>query len=154
MAPEQPAGEPSLNGDDGMIATKSNPTLIAACGINCRLCRAYMRERKPCPGCRGDNTFKAKTCVTCRIKNCGKLANGGIKYCFDCDEFPCERLAHLDKRYTLKYGTSPIDNLASIKGIGIRNFVRNENEKWACPKCGVMLCMHEAQCLSCGYEWR
>ena len=140
-----------------MIRTKTNSTnttLIAPCGINCRLCRAYTRDRKSCPGCRGDDTLKSSSCVTCHIKNCEKKINGKIEYCFKCDEFPCTRLTHLDKRYRIKYGTSVIDNLISIKKIGIINFVKNENKKWTCPECGSMICMHKPQCLSCGYVWR
>jgi len=140
-----------------MIRTKTNqtdPTLIAPCGINCRLCHAYVRDKKVCPGCRGDDTLKSKTCVTCKIKNCEKMARGNIEYCFDCAEFPCTLLVHLDRRYRTKYGTNVIDNLASIKKIGLMNFVKNENNKWACPECGAMLCMHKPQCLSCGYAWR
>jgi hypothetical protein len=94
-----------------------------------------------------------KSCITCRIKNCEKLAKGELEYCFGCDEFPCERLTHLDKRYRTKYGTSVLDNLASIEQFGIAYFVESENKKWACPKCGEMLCMHKPQCLSCGYAW-
>ncbi len=139
-----------------MLTTKSNLTrtaLIAPCGIDCRLCMAYVRDKNVCPGCRGDNTFKSKSCVNCKIKNCEKLAAGGFKYCFECDEFPCERVAHLDWRYRTKYATSPIENLASIKTGGVRKFVKNEDTKWACPQCGSMLCMHKPQCISCGYTW-
>ncbi len=131
----------------------TNPKLIAPCGINCRLCRAYTRDRKSCPGCRGDDTFKSKSCVNCQIKNCEKRINGKIEYCFECDEFPCKRIAHLDRRYRTRYGTSVIDNLLSIKKVGIHHFVENENEKWTCPECGSMICMHKPQCLTCGYSW-
>jgi hypothetical protein len=139
-----------------MIGTKPNstqPTLIAACGINCRLCRAYVREKKACPGCRGEDTNKTKIRIACRIKNCEKMLKGKFEYCFECDEFPCPRLSHLDKRYRTNYGTSVLDNLASIKNIGILNFVETENSKWACPECGAMLCMHHPECLSCGTKW-
>jgi hypothetical protein len=139
-----------------MLTTKTSlnkPALIAPCGINCRLCRAYTRDLNACPGCRGDDTFKNQSCVNCRIKNCEKLAAGGFKYCFECNEFPCERVAHLDKRYRTKYATSPVENLISIKAVGIRKFVKNEDVKWACPQCGSMLCMHKPQCLNCGYTW-
>jgi predicted RNA-binding Zn-ribbon protein involved in translation (DUF1610 family) len=78
---------------------------------------------------------------------------GKFEYCFACNEFPCNRLTHLDIRYKTKYGTSVIDNLSSIKETGIRNFVESENTKWACPECGAMICMHKVQCLSCGYRW-
>ena len=132
----------------------TNPTLIAPCGLNCRLCHAYARDKNVCPGCRGEDTSKSKSCLACQIKNCEKMVKGKVEYCFDCDEFPCKRLAHLDKRYRIKYGTSVIDNLTNIQKIGIINLVKNENKKWTCPECGSMICMHKPQCLSCGYVWR
>jgi hypothetical protein len=134
--------------------TKTRAALIAPCGLNCRLCRAYVRDKNTCPGCRGDDSLKSKVCVTCRIKNCEKIVKGGARYCFSCSEFPCERLSHLDNRYTTNYGVSVFDNLMNIKKFGIRQFVRNENERWACPECGEIICMHKPQCLSCGHPWR
>ncbi len=133
-------------------ASRNKAKLIAPCGINCRLCRAYGRERNPCAGCRAGGNFKFKSAVQCSV-HCEKLAAEEIRYCFECDEFPCKRLAHLDKRYRTRYGTSPIENLKRIRANGIRMFVRNENEKWACPQCGAMLCMHNPQCAACGYQW-
>jgi hypothetical protein len=129
-------------------------TLIAPCGMNCSLCRAFTREKKPCLGCRGDDSDKAKTCVTCRIKNCEKLRQGNLRYCFSCDSFPCDRLKHLDERYRTKYGMSMIDNLAQIKKFGIRSFISKEQKRWACPECGQLLCVHKPQCLACGRKWR
>ncbi len=122
--------------------------------MNCGLCRAFTREKKPCPGCRGDDSGKSKTCVTCRIKNCEKIRLGNAGYCFSCDSFPCDRLAHLDNRYRTKYGMSMIDNLVNIKKSGIRLFVRNEKKRWACPECSQLLCVHKPQCLFCGHKWR
>ncbi len=132
-------------------------TLIAPCGMNCYLCRAYRPDKKyikPCPGCRVDDDHKSKYCVTCRIKNCEKIVQGGIRYCFSCDSFPCARLTHLDKRYRAKYGMSMIDNLESIKKSGLRQFIRAEKDRWTCPKCGDTLCVHKSQCLACGHQWR
>jgi hypothetical protein len=131
----------------------TSPELIAPCGINCRLCRAYGREKNVCPGCRGDDTEKMKSCLACRIKNCEKLVRGMLEYCYACDEFPCTLLTRLDKRYTGKYGASPVDNLLDIKEFGVAIFVENENRKWICPECGAMICMHQPHCLSCGYAW-
>ncbi len=128
--------------------------LIAPCGMNCRLCIAQVRDKNPCPGCRGDDSVKPKTRVTCRIKNCEKLRHGKAVYCFRCNTFPCGRLNHLDARYRTKYGMSMIDNLVRIKKFGIRLFMKNEKEKWTCPECGLLLCVHKPQCLSCGYQWR
>jgi hypothetical protein len=128
--------------------------LIAPCGMNCRLCMAYGRDKNPCPGCRGDDRGKAKTVVTCRIKKCRKIAERKAKYCCGCEDLPCDRLQHLDKRYRIKYGMSMIENLMHIEDRGIRRFVRDEGEKWSCPVCGVILCVHRPQCLSCGHTWR
>ncbi len=149
------AQQPQSRGED-MIASKAHPTkasLIAPCGINCRLCRAYGRAQNPCQGCRASHAFQSENCFQCSV-HCEKLAAGSIGYCFQCNEFPCKRLAHLDKRYRTRYAASPIDNLKRIQADGIRNFVQGENEKWACPICGALLCMHDPQCRICGHRWR
>ena len=134
--------------------TKTDSTLIAPCGLNCRLCQAYARDKRGCPGCRGDDSLKCKTRVTCRIRNCEKIVIEGSKYCFSCSEFPCERLNRLDSRYRANYGVSVVDNLMEMQKSGVSSFVRKENKKWICSKCGEMLCMHKAQCISCGHTWR
>ncbi len=135
-------------------ATPTMPQLIGPCGINCRLCYAYAREKNVCPGCRSDDAdHKAKTCANCRIKNCTRLVANGWEYCFECDEFPCFLVARLDKRYRTKYSAEPIDNLRRIQADGIDKFVAEENRDWVCPSCGTLLCMHKPWCLACGYEW-
>jgi len=50
-------------------------------------------------------------------------------------------------------GMSMIDNLMMISESGIRDFVRKEKEKWTCPECGELLCVHRPACLNCGHEW-
>ena len=131
--------------------------LIAPCGMNCRLCWGYIRERNSCQGClRFDSkeSQKSKYRSTCKIRNCEQITNGKIKYCSDrCDSFPCTRLKQLDKRYRTKYGMSMIDNLKMINEVGIRRFIRSEKLKWVCPECGEMICVHRPTCLRCGYEW-
>jgi hypothetical protein len=138
---------------ESIKATGTHAALIAPCGMDCRLCMSYGREKRPCPGCRNDDCVKPKTRMACHIKNCSKFDRQGIKFCFSCDEFPCARLEHLDKRYRSKYGMSMIENLSNIKKFGIRRFVRSENEKWRCLQCGEMLCVHKPLCLSCGRTW-
>lgn len=123
--------------------------LIAPCGMNCRLCRAYGRKRNPCPGCRADDSRKPRTRVCCRIKNCEKRAGAGERFCFRCNEFPCPDLNRLDKRYRTRYGMSMIDNLTTIRKSGTRSFLRKEKARWTCPGCGELLCVHEPECPSC-----
>ena len=129
-------------------------TLIAPCGMNCQLCRAYVRVKKACPGCRSSDNSKSKSCIECHIKNCEKIVSGGISYCFECDRFPCVRLVHLDRRYRTKYGMSMIENLSAVKNLGIKQFIENEIKRWACPECGGLLCVHKSECIHCQHIWR
>ena len=131
-----------------------DPQIIAPCGLNCSLCRAYVRERNRCPGCRGDAINKSNACLTCAIKNCEALASGCHQFCSSCDKFPCAELLHLDARYKAKFGVSPIGNIEHIKTIGVQRFVAEEAAKWSCSECGSLLCMHKPQCLNCGHAWQ
>ena len=138
--------------------TTTIPTyLIAPCGMNCRLCWGYVREKNTCPGCLGADSResqKSKFRNTCKIRNCEQLTRGKSGYCSDCCErFPCARLKQLDKRYRTKYGMSMIANLKMIQEGGIRKFIQNEKRKWICPECGEMSCVHRPSCLSCGNDW-
>ncbi|MBT8352346.1 MAG: DUF3795 domain-containing protein [Deltaproteobacteria bacterium] len=127
---------------------------IAQCGMNCRLCHAYTRVKNACPGCRGDDRLKPKTRWACKIKTCETYRKGKIKYCYQCDSYPCSRLKALDKRYKTKYEMSMIDNLNNINKSGIRQFIRNEKKRWRCPGCGGLICVHKPACIYCKYEWR
>ncbi len=122
--------------------------------MNCRLCRAYVREKNRCPGCRVDDHLKPKTRVLCRIKQCEMIKTGKIRYCFDCSKFPCDPLQHLDKRYRTRYSMSMIENLENIKRSGIRSFITQEKNRWACSRCGDILCVHKESCMNCGKKWR
>lgn len=116
--------------------TKINKNLIAACGMDCGLCLHYLRAENKCPGCFTGRKVNNKP-IKCGIIICRKRRG---EYCFDCDEFPCERLKTLDKRYRIKYGMSEIENLHNIKEKGIDNFVKSECEKYQSSK--GTLCIH------------
>jgi hypothetical protein len=128
--------------------------LIAPCGMNCRLCYAYSREKNVCPGCHGEDSLKSKSCAMCRIKKCVTAQTKKLAYCFECTNYPCASLNHLDRRYTTKYGMSMIENLEIIKRSGLKIFIRREKAKWACSKCGEIICVHKENCISCGRKWR
>jgi hypothetical protein len=131
--------------------------LVAPCGMNCAICSAYLamkydlkREgimRMYCAGCRP----RGKNCAFMK-KSCEKLGKGLIKYCFECADFPCPRLKHLDKRYRTFYRMSMIENLESIREHGITLFLEKEAAKWRCPDCGGVICCHNGICFSCGLE--
>lgn len=133
------------------MTNKMISELIAPCGMNCRLCYAYQREKKQCKGCRNeiDIKYKTKGCISCIIKNCPVLQNSKTNYCFQCEQFPCKILKQLDKRYRLKYHMSMIENLEVIKKDGIKSFLNDQEKKWICPECGSILCAHRNICQVC-----
>jgi hypothetical protein len=129
------------------------PQLIAPCGMDCGLCAVYVRDKKRCLGCRAGDEGKAKSCLECRIRNCDALRSPESGFCVDCAQFPCARLKRFDARYRAKYRMSPIENLRQIRRIGIGAFVESEKERWACPECGGLQCVHVPECVYCGHVW-
>jgi hypothetical protein len=124
--------------------------LIAPCGMNCGLCIAYLREKRPCGGCfKSDDENKPKVCRSCKIVNCFLLAETKSEFCYDCEKYPCARLKNLDKRYRKNYGMSMIENLTYIKKHGLDKFLKKEENKWKCGVCGAGLSVHRSFCLNC-----
>ena len=126
--------------------------LIAPCGINCGTCIAFFgytmsgkKRKHSCSGC----WSRERPCAFIK-KKCKKLAIRQIQYCFECNDFPCKNLETLEKRYTEKYGLSLIGNLRFIQKNGIDEFLKYEKERWKCPTCGGVVCVHNKKCYTCG----
>ena len=134
-----------------------NEELIAPCGMNCGVCSGYLAfkndvksrgVRMPyCAGCRP----RGKTCAFVK-KRCDLLMSGRVQYCYECGEFPCRNLKHIDKRYRERYRMSMIENLEFIKKEGMEAFLKKDEEKWRCPDCGATICCHNGICFNCGLE--
>ncbi len=118
--------------------------------MNCGICLAYLRKERKCPGCNEADTNKSPSCIKCIIKNCEIIKQSQSKFCYECEKYPCKRLKQLDKRYRTKYSMSMIENLESIKEIGLVAFTENEKKRWRCSKCGGVVCVHRGYCLTCG----
>jgi hypothetical protein len=131
------------------MPTKISADLMAPCGMNCGICMAFLRDKNTCPGCRNlDETCKT-SCLKCKIKNCEELKNSDKKFCGECEKYPCDKVKHIDKRYRTKYEMSMIENLNKIKEIGLENFMKIENSRWLCLKCGNQICIHNKKCYFC-----
>jgi len=135
------------------------PELIAPCGINCNMCVAHLgytmsgkRRKHQCLGCRipGDSSksLSRKSCAFLK-KHCELLAKNQVRFCSDCEEYPCKHLRKLDDGYVRNYNTSLIENLNFIKKEGIMSFLRDQAKKYACPQCGGTICVHTNRCYSC-----
>lgn len=126
-----------------------NNLSIAPCGVICDLCIGFQRSKNQCAGC-NQKGEKRHRCTVCSIKFCDEKKGPPESFCFECEKFPCRRLKNLDKRYTTKYGESPIENLNKIDSIGKDAFLAHEKAKWTCASCGQLLCVHRGVCIICG----
>jgi hypothetical protein len=130
--------------------------LIAPCGMNCGVCQGYLAMKNDLI----KQGVKVRYCAGCRSrknpcafqKRCEKLKKGRLKYCCECDEFPCKNLEPINKRYRKNYHMSMIENLSYIKEHGMTKFLEKEAEKWKCPECGGVISCHNGICFSCGVE--
>ena len=130
---------------------QKKPELIAPCGMNCGICMAFLREKNRCLSCRGPDDGKAVSVLRCKIRTCEFFQKNNRKFCFECDEFPCKNLKHLDKRYRTKYAMSMVENLTDVKDKGVEIFLENQERKYKCPKCGGVISVHRRKCYTCGY---
>jgi hypothetical protein len=123
--------------------------LIAPCGMNCGTCIAYLRDKNKCPGCRIVSSDKAISVKKCTVTECIYLQKTTSKFCYDCEKYPCKRIKDLDKRYSTKYRTSFIENLAMIEENGLDRFLAFEAKRRTCNHCGSVLSVHRNNCIKC-----
>jgi len=129
-----------------------NENLIAPCGINCSVCRYYLSKAK------GLYKSKRSGCIGCIPRDegctyqggCEPLRTNAVRFCFECNDFPCRQLKKLEHRYATKYHTSLIDNLLSIKENGIDRWLVEEEKRWKCKECGGTKSIHTHICIDCG----
>ncbi len=138
-----------------MATNKFTPELIAPCGMNCGICKAYLAHTHDAPRKRGKVTHCAG-CIprgkNCYVKRgCSKLRRHEIQSCSQCDTVPCIKLAHLDKRYRERYDMSMVENIKELKTKGMDAFLEDQQRKYRCPNCGKMICVHDRKCYSCGF---
>ena len=108
--------------------------LIAPCGINCGVCRMYLFRNRGlyrsknagCTGCIPRGTG-------CKIKGgCEPLNSKSVRFCFECNDFPCKVINSLEKRYKAKYNTSIIENLDTVRDKGPSFFLEKDAARWSC----------------------
>ncbi len=140
-----------------MATSKFSSDLIAPCGMNCGICKAYLAYSRGVPKKRGQVT-QCQGCIT-RNKNCAfikkrceKIRKGQIRFCNECPDMPCQRLVHLDEHYRARYNMSMIENQKMIKEKGIAEFLKSQANKYRCPSCGDVVSVHDAKCYVCGFQ--
>jgi hypothetical protein len=128
--------------------------LIAPCGMYCGVCGAYLAYSHDVPRKRGAIVH----CTGCRARgkrcaylkgHCPPLASGDVDFCFECVDYPCARLQHLDSRYRRDYGMSLIDNLDLVRGAGVQALVERQQTRFGCARCGQLQSVHNQKCYVC-----
>ncbi len=128
--------------------------LVAPCGINCGVCKAYLAFSRGVPRERG----KVTHCSGCRVRNkncaflkkhCEKIRKGKIEFCYECPDMPCSRLERIDARYRERYGMSFVDDLNDMKANGVEDFLSRQREKYRCHECGDVVSVHDGICYKC-----
>lgn len=103
---------------------------LAPYGVICDPCLGFQRTKTKCVGCQADGNPAAA--------------------CSDCPEYPCRRIKDLNKRHIAKYGENLRQNLESASTSVLTAFMAASRQKWSCPACGQLLCVHTGNCLHCG----
>jgi hypothetical protein len=135
----------------------SSKELIAPCGMNCALCSGYLALKNDvkskgiqipyCKGCRP----RDKKCAFLK-KKCKQLLTHEVNFCYECKDFPCEHLKHIDNRYQKFYKMSFIENLLFIEKNGINRFFSAQKKKWQCQTCNGLICCHNGLCFHCDID--
>ena len=127
--------------------------MIAPCGLDCSLCRHAHDSEQPCGGCLGPQEQKYEYCRTkCDIMKCGKYQQYQYRFCDACPDYPCEAIWEKENRYQAQYvlKESPIQNLKEIREEGMEAFLEKQRQRFTCPACGDVICVHTGICRGCG----
>lgn len=133
-----------------------NARMIAPCGLNCALCTRHLQKESPCPGCSGPDEQKPDCCrIRCRIVSCRIRRTLEDGFCDACEKYPCADVMEKELRYTSTYPMieTPLANLSFIRQNGMDAFLELEKERWSCPACRGVICVHDGVCASCAAEY-
>ncbi len=125
------------------MTTKNRLDLVAPCGIDCGTCELYTcghdhdlfnrlvamnmpKEKLPCDGCRSIEGACPVIGSACETYKCAREKNVG--FCFDCREFPCEKLQPAADRAEVLPHNLKVFNLCTIKQTGVEAFIAKSPE--------------------------
>lgn len=130
--------------------------MIAPCGLNCSICSQALRKENPCTGCLGPDETKSEYCATmCEIAACDIRKSLADRFCDQCPQYPCSEMVEKEIWYANTYPMieSLLGNLSIIRKEGMEKFLQKEAERWKCPDCNGIICVHTGICSGCGKEY-
>lgn len=99
---------------------KRNNAYFSLCGLNCGLCN--IRLSGHCLGCGCGEHH------SCSIARCS-LNYGKLEYCFQCDNFPCEKYKDADKYDSFITHLYQFRDIKKIQEIGEATYTNEQIEK-------------------------
>jgi hypothetical protein len=100
---------------------------ISICGLNCARC-TILTEKKECAGCRGP--LDEHWSPGCEFLPCAR--EKGHDYCFECDEFPCEKLeAFAADGY--EHHHLAVENMKRMREVGLEAWLAEQPKVMFCP---------------------
>lgn len=93
--------------------------LFSLCGLNCGLCPMFLGQH--CGGCGNGNQ-------SCKIARCS-LEHGKIEYCYECEQYPCEKYQHMDEYDIFITSRRRMADLERAQSIGIEQYNLEQQEK-------------------------
>ncbi len=139
--------------------------LAAVCGLYCGACTLFIataedperlsrlaalfrisEEAAACYGCRSDKRFPH--CESCRMSACA--ADRGIDFCGECAEYPCGELKEFQAQRPHRIELWA--DLERIGTVGWEQWLRESEERYACPQCGTVNSAYDLKCRNRGGE--
>ena len=137
----------------GAANLTSGAKTVAACGIYCGACPAFLKSMKAkrssevgCLGCLSSKVGKFAS--KCEIRSCAK--SKGVESCGVCESYPCEKITDFmeaapDKA---KYGLRK-KYLDGIAEEGLPRWQEDAKKRWCCTECGEPFGYADQSCPEC-----
>lgn len=134
---------------------------LGYCGLYCGGCGTFQAtaagegiEYEPgsVTTCRGCNSSELSIwCTGCEIKTCAR--ERGIRYCLECEEFPCEKSRSFmdDARYP--YHRDVPEMMTRLRQVGLEKWSAEQSRRWICKSCGHQLDWFMQSCPGCGVSF-
>ena len=107
----------------------------------------FMNNQR-CDGCLSGGKL-AGHCQNCDIRLCALKKQKDAR-CTNCEELPCNRLTNLINQGSYPHRQEYLPNLKKIREMGVEEWVKYEEERWSCPKCGQPVSWYDTKCVECG----
>jgi hypothetical protein len=154
---------------------KDATKLVAICGLYCGTCPSYLAyqendveeiqrtaqrlgipvEEVHCEGCLSGRV-RAR-CVECPIGFRKCAAEKKVTWCFQCPDFPCQRLSDFRNVHIvngISHHAHVIDDLSYMKEHGIEQWIDKQEKSGSCPQCGKRLYWFSRVCPRCHIQIR